>query len=504
MAAFKWAFLNAGAQALLSLAIVMMLARLLTPEDFGLIAVAQVFITLAETVARHGIGSAVIQRDHLTRRHIAAGTVLTFGAGMALAGIIWALAPWLARVVDAPDTGAILRALAVAIVLAGASAVSEHRLRRDLRFGALMVVSVLAKILGGGLVAVGLALANQGVWALVWGVLAQQAVFSLAAIAFAPPPRASGAGRREAADLLRTGAGFSALALLDVLSSQAVNLAVARTLGPVALGLYTRAAGLSVVTARLGPLLRSVLMPAMSRRQHRIDRLRTTYLNGAEMLSLVAFPVSLMIAVVAPEIVAVVLGPQWDGAVPALRILALAGAVQSLNAVHVPPILALGAVYRQTWRRGLCLLLLLGSVWFGSRWGLVGVATAVSGVALVQHVLVAHLTLDLVGLRTATLLRRYLPALWVGAVATAAQSLAAGAVRAAAWPALPALAAELVVWGAAVAAAAYLAPPIARPAFAPWALAQLRLDALGPPGRWAHALLEHLARRWTSLRDVAP
>lgn len=498
MAGFKWAFLNAGAQALLSLAIVMVLARLLTPEDFGLLAVAQVFITLAETVARQGIGSAVIQRYHLTRRHIVAGTVLTFGAGVALAAAIWALAPWLARVVDAPDTAAILRVLAVATVLAGASAVSEHRLRRELRFGALMVVSVLAKVLGGGLVAVGLAFADQGVWALVWGVLAQQAVFSLAAIGFAPPPRASGAGRREAADLLRTGTGFSALALLDVLSSQAVNLTVARTLGPVALGLYTRASGLSVVTARLSPLLRSVLMPAMSRRQHHIDRLRTAYLHGAEMLSLLAFPVSLMIAVGAREIVAVVLGPRWDDAVPALRILALAGIVQSLNAVHLPPILALGAVYRQTWRRGLCLLLLLGSVWFASRWGLSGVAAAVSAVALVQHVLVAYLTLDLVELRTATLLRRYVPALWVGAAAAVAQSFVAGAVRAVAWPALPSLAAELAAWSAAAAAAAYFAPRFARPVFAHWALAQLRLDALGPPGRWARVLLRHLARRWTA------
>ena len=359
-----------------------------------------------------------------------------------------------------------------------------------------MAVSVLSKAAGGGLVAIGLALMDHGVWALVWGMLARQAVFTLAAVALAPPPRALGAGRREATQLLRTGAGFSALALLSVLSGQSVRLVVAGTLGAASLGLYARASALSAVTARLGPVLKSVLLPAMARRQHRIGRLRTVHLNGVELLSLAALPASLTIAVSAPEIVAVVLGDQWGAAVPALRILALSGAVQAINSVHVPVVRALGAVYRETWRRALCLALMLGAVWSASPWGLAGVAAAAAAVRLVQQALLAQLALGLLGVRFTALLGRLVPALWAGLWAAAATWLAAGAARGAAWPSPAALALELAASGAAALAAAYLAPPFARPAFPHWGLAQLPLDAMGRSGRWARGTLEHLARRW--------
>ena len=80
------------------------------------------------------------------------------------------------------------------------------------------------------------------------------------------------------------------------------------------------------MSARLGPVLGGVLLPAMARRQRRAARLRAVHRAGIEMLSLAALPASLAIAVCAPEIVAVVLGARWEGAVPVLRILALAGA----------------------------------------------------------------------------------------------------------------------------------------------------------------------------------
>ena len=381
--------------------------------------------------------------------------------------------------------------------------VSEHRLRRELRFRELMVAAVLAQCVGNGLVAVALAWLGFGVWALVWGTLARHAVFALAVIAFAPPPPPD-AGRREAADLLGAGAGFSALALFGALSGQALILTIAGTLGAAAVGLYTRARALSVVTARLGPVLRNVLLPAMARRQRRIERLRTVHLNGVELLALAALPTSGLIALAAPEIVAVVLGDQWTGAVPALRILALGGALHAVNAVHVPLIRALGAVYREAGRRALYMALLLGGAWFASRWGLLGVAAAVAAAQAVLHVELTHLALGLLGLRPAALLRRYAPALWVTLWACAALSFAAWAVRAAAWPALAALAAELAAWGGAAAAAAYFAPPFARPAFPHWCLERLDFQPMGAAGRWTRAALERLARRWPAPREAGP
>lgn len=496
LSGFKWAFLSAGGQALLSLAVVMILARLLTPQDFGQLAVALIFITLADTVVRRGLGQALIQRFELTQRHIATGLTLSLAAGVLLAAALWGLAPWFARLIGEPEAAPILRTLSFATVLTGAGVVSEHRLHRDLRFRPLMTAAIGSQAIGNGLVAILLALMDHGVWALVWGTLARTAVFSLAVIAFAPPPRGLGAGRREAAELLHTGTGFTALALFNVLSTQGLNLVIARTLGATPFGLYTLALALAMVPTRISSVLSSVLRPAMALRQRRTDRLSTVHLNGIEVLSLATLPASLMIAVSAPEIVAVVLGEQWDGAVPALRILALVGALQSFNALHVPVIQALGAVYRETWRRALFFVLLLGGAWFASRWGLLGVVIAVGAVRFVLHALLVHLVLGLLGMHWITLLRRHVPALWAGLWATTVLWLAADTIRGADWSSAAALALQLTAWAATAGAAVYFAPPFARPSFPHWGLARLPFADMGRAGRWARVALEHLARRW--------
>ena len=492
----KWAFLTSVAQAILSLGIVMVLSRLLTPEAFGQLAIALIFLTLADTVGRRGLGPALVQRLHLTERHIATAFTLSVLIGVALAAALWWLAPWLARLLEAPRTAPILRALTLVTVFAGLGAVSEHRLRRALRFRALMRAAVVSQVIGNGLVPIALALMGHGVWALVWGTVARQAVFTLAVIASVPTPRALFAGPREAADLVHTGAGFSAIALLNQLTAQATHLVIARTLGAAPLGLYTRARALAVVPARLSPVLIDVLMPAMARRQRRTDRLRTVYLNGAEMMSLLALPASLTIAVSAPEVVAVVLGAQWGGAVPALVILAVAGVLQPFNALNVPLIRALGAVYRESWRRAAYLVLIVLSAWFGSRWGLAGVVAGVSAASVVLHGLLIHLALHLLGLRWRPLLARQVPALWAGAWAAAAVTVAAAAARGAAWPSIVGLALELAAGGSAAAAAVYYAPPPVRPTFPHWVLARLPLETMGPAARPVRRTLEHLARRW--------
>ena len=493
LAGLQWAVLDAGAQALLGLGIIMVTARLLPPQDFGLLAAAQVFVMLADTLGRNGVGPALIQRFEITEGHLAAGFSLSLAAGAALAAVLWGLAPLLALAVGEPDLTAVLRALALATLLTGAGVVSEHRLRRELRFAEIMAASLVAKILGSGCVAITLALAGYGVWSLVWGAVARQAAFTIAVAVIAPPPRFA-LGMRESAELLRTAVGFSLLALFRALSGQAIKLIVAAALGAASLGLYSRAQALSVVTARLAPLLPGVLFPAISQRQDRIRRLRAAYLHCAEMLALIAVPAGLALAVSAPEIVATVLGENWSGAVPPLRILALAGAATALGPLHTPLVRAMGAVYRESWRRLLALVLILALAWFASRWGLAAVVAAVSAVRIVENALIARLALDLLDIRPAMLLRRMYPTLWTACWATAAVSATAVAAHAAAWAAPVALAAQVAVWVAATLAALYFAPVCARPAFPRWALGRLPLRDLGLAGRLASRALQRLGR----------
>ena len=496
LSGFKWAFLTSGGQALLSLAIMMTLSRLLTPQDFGMFAIALVFIALAETAGRSGLGPALVQRYDLTECHIAAALTLAVAAAVPLTAALWILAPLLCGLAGEPEAAPVLRILSLSVALSGAGLVSEHLLHRRLRFRVLMTATILSQAVGNGLVAIVLALMDRGVEALVWGVVARQAVFSAAVILLEPVRPRLFAGRREIADLLRTGAGFSAIAVFTFLANRGRNLVIARTLGAAALGLYTRAHALAVVSARLGPVMAKVLLPSMARRQHRVERLRAVHRGGIELLSLAVLPASLMIAMTAPEIIAVVLGRQWEGAVPALRILALAGVLQGFIALHVPVIRSLGAVYRETWRRALFFVLLIAGTWLASRWGLAAVAAVAVAAGVVLQGLLAQLALDLLGTRWTSLLRCLVPALWTGLWSTAALWIAAAGARSTAMPPVVALALELAVWGAAAGAATWFAPNFARPAFPHWALTQLPFNDMGRAGPRLRALFAHLPRRW--------
>ena len=491
---FNWALLTSGGQAMLSLGIVMVLSRLLTPEHFGQLAIAIVFLTLCDTAVRRGVGPALVQRLHLTGHHLSAGFALSFGAGILLAALLFGIAPQLASLIGQPDIAPFLRVLSLAVVATGASVASEHALRRELRFRALMVAAVTSQTLAGA-ISIVLALLGKGVWALVMGALVRQLVFSLIAILYAPPPRNLPVQASAAADLVRTGVGFSMIALLNVLSFSGINLAIAATLGASQLGLYTRARSLANAPTRIAPPLRDVLMPAMAQRQNKTSRLRRVHANLGEMLSLAVLPLGLFLMVAAPEIVAVILGAQWQDAVPALRVLALAGMAQTLGTVQVAAIRALGAVYRETWRRALYLGLLLGGVLFASRWGLLGAAVAVCLAQLMLFAMLAKLALSLLDASGSDLLRRQLPALWTSLVAGIALWVVSELVRGADFDAITALVAQLFVWGLAALAALYLAPAPVRPSFAGWVLGRLPPGFMGAAGRLAHALLAPLALR---------
>ena len=496
LSGLKWAGLSAAAQGVASLAILAVLSRLLTPADFGVMAMALVFVTAAQVLGHRSLGSAIVQRHELGDRHVAAALTLSSAAGVVLAGALWLLAPAIGRLLAEPAVAPALGALTLAIAISGPATVPEFLLRRQLRFRALAAAELLSQVLGYGLVAIALAAHGFGVWALVWGTVARQGVFAAAVLAAAPRLPRPGLARRETGEVLRAGAGFSSIAFFDLVARQGSRLVVGRLLGAASLGHYTRATALAVFAGHPGQIVTRVLFPAMAQRQHRTDRLGAVYLHGSECLALLALPASLMLAVSAPEIVAVVLGAQWDAAVPVLQVLGAGAAFRIGGLLNTPVTRAMGALRRVTWRVAVYAGLLLAGIAAGSRWGLPGVAAAAVLAFAVSWAMMTQLALSLLGLEWRDLLGRLLPALWAGAWAAPALWLTAILVRDAGLPAAAALAAQSAVCLLAAALAVLCAPRFARPAFPAWALAQLPFDTMGRPGRWLRFALTLLAHRY--------
>ena len=493
LAGLKWAGLSAAGQALLTVSILAALARLLTPEDFGLVAIAMIFVTAAHNLGHRNIGAAIVQRAELTDRHIAAGVTLSIAAGAVFAGAVWALAPAAGRFFGEPAVAPISRALSVAVICSGFATVPEFLWRRDLRFRALTAAELVAQAFGYGAVAIAMALLGYGVWALVAGTVMRHAVFAAAVLGAGPRLPRPGLSRREAGELLGAVAGFSSVAAFNLIGNQGSRLVVARLLGATPLGYYTRATALSSLSGHLGRIVGKVLFPAMAQRQRRTDRLGAAYLHGVEILSWLALPGGLLLAVCAGEVVAVVLGAQWTAAVPVLQILAIGTAFRIGGILNAPLARAMGALRPLAWRGAVNAALLVAGVAAGSRWGLNGVAAAAVGALIASWWMLTQLTVSLLGLGWGAILRRHVPALWAGAWGAPALWLTAVLVRDAGWPAAAALAAEILAWSAAAAVAVWYAPRFARPAFIAWSLAAL--PEKGWPARRLHFALGRLARR---------
>ena len=297
-----------------------------------------------------------------------------------------------------------------------------------------------------------------------------------------PPPLRATLSRRAAAELLRFGTGFSVSALTAAIAGHGARFVIASGLGAAPLGHYTQAWRVAGAPSRLGNVLQKMLFPAMAERQQRIDRLRPVYLHGMEVMSLLAIPASVPMLLCAPEIVAVLFGEQWDAVIPVLKILAAATVFHSCNIIDVTAIRALGAVYREAWRKALFALLMVLGVWLGTRWGLAAAAAAIVAARILLHLLLTQLALALLGLRWRRLLRCHAPALWA----------ATGLAERAALPTPATLAIGLAAWAGAAAAAVHAAPGFARPRSVPWLLVRLPFPALGATGRLLRVILERL------------
>lgn len=497
-AGLKWSYLVVIVQALLSLLILAVLSRLLSPVDFGLIGIALIFVAFAETVSKLGIGPALVQRFDLTTRHIEVAFALSIGLGAGMTAVIWLLAPLGGSLFGDPMVPQILETICVVFVVASFGNVSEYMLRRQLEFRNLAVADILSYVAGNGLTTIVMAFLDFGVWSLVWGMIVRHAMYTLIVVRYSPPPFRIRLTMLEAIDLLNRGAGFSLISMFNFVAQQSGPFVIGRWLGVAPLGYYTRAYSLITPALNFSFTLINVLFPAMSERQQQRERLRIIYFHGVEMLALVAFPVGVLVYASAPEIVVVVLGGQWDAVVPVLQILALAMPFIMCGAMDPPLVRGLGAVYREMRRQVVFAVLIFIGAWFGSHWGLAGVAMAIVVAWIVLYFLMAQLVLSLLGGSWKELLRRYLPALWVGGWVAIALWVSVPFLRDMSLPVLARFVIEFLIWNFAVFAAIYFMPPFARPAFVDWMVVNVRFDSMGRLGYYLGKILTLLNRRWVA------
>jgi O-antigen/teichoic acid export membrane protein len=387
-----WNYASFGVGKLLVFVTTAVLARLLTPDDFGLVAFATLAVSYLSILKDLGLGVALIQR----RQNVedAANTVFTLnlllGLGLTVVGII--IAPFVAIFFREPSVTPILRWLSCTFVLNALGSVHIVRLQRELAFHRKLVPDLGSSVLKG-VVSIGLALSGYGVWSLVIGQLAGViAGVILAWIVFPWRPRLS-INSGLAAGLLSYGLSVVGINGLAIATDNLDYLIIGRAFGNTSLGIYTLAFRLPELLV-LNPLwvMAAAIFPAYATVQDQPDLLRRGFLVTVRFVGILCVPLSLGLLLVADPLVRVAFGEQWLAAIPIVRILSLFVLVRSIG-------FNAGDVYKAVGRPDILvklevlnMVVLVLALWVGAYFGLIGVACGhllASLVRMVADLLVA-------------------------------------------------------------------------------------------------------------------
>lgn len=394
LSGFSWTFSGTGVRVGLEMLVLAILARLLTPKDFGIVSAAMVVVRLSEVFAQIGIGPAIVQRQDLKTVHLRTGFTISCLSGLSLTGLISSLAPQISVFFHMEELIPVIRGVSLVFLFQGISLVAESLLQRELQFRWLAIIQSLSYAVGYGIVGISLAFLGFGVWSLVIAYLSQMAFKSIFLLKVKPHPKRLALERRAIAELMYFGGGFTLARIGNAIAGQGDYLVVGRWLGANALGLYSRAYQLMTIPAMLfAKILDTVLFPAMAQIQTQPERLRVAYRRGVALIALVVLPSSAVAYVLSPELIIVVFGPKWLEVVMPFKIFAIAMLFRTSYKMSDSLARATGAVYKRAWRQGVYAVLVLGGAWIGQFWGISGVAFGVFGAIMVNFILMAHLSL---------------------------------------------------------------------------------------------------------------
>jgi O-antigen/teichoic acid export membrane protein len=352
------------------------LSRLLAPEAFGLVALASAFTAFVEIFLDQGFSVAIVQRTDLDPEHLDTAFWISILAGILMTAGGIAGSGWVATFFQEPRLGPVLSWLSLSFMLSALSSTQIAILQRKLAFKSLAGRSLAATAVGG-FVGVSMALAGFGVWSLVAQNLANSltgVIVLWRASDWRPGFRLS---KKHYKQLFTFGASVVGNNMLKVFVRRSDDFLIGYFLGPTLLGYYTIGYRLLLVIMRIVTgITNTVAFAAFSRLQQNRKRMLRAFYNVTQYTSLLAFPVFIGLATLAPELVRALFGEKWAPSIPVMQVLALIGILQSVLYFNGSVMRASG---KPSWEFGIMLLNAVCTVigfLLAVRWGIVAVAAS--------------------------------------------------------------------------------------------------------------------------------
>lgn len=429
---------------LLSLGTTLILARILSPSDYGLMALAMVVIGFVGFFNEVGIGSAIVQKAQLEDDEVNGCCAIAILISIALCGATALASPLVAMFFGDARLAEMVPLLSTAFIVGATGSVPMAFLRREMRFGSIAVINILA-IAVQSLVALYLAFTGHGVWSLVWGYLVSNAI-QAAGYWIASPWRPRGAvAMRKAFGIVGYGLHVTSTRIFWYAYTNADKVIVGKLLGDRALGIYDMAYSLATLPiSQVTGLVNNVAFPLFARLQDDVQRLTSVILKLTRGLAYVTYPALIGMLVVSRELVAVILGPKWIDILVPFGALCVMGLVKSVDPLLSQVLVATGHARKLSTYTLMCGIAMTAGVIVGAiSDGLRGVALVWVLVYPVLSVKLLRDTCAITGMKMGDYYRNLLPVLGGVTAMACAVLLLRQALLAADVPVVAMLAAEI-------------------------------------------------------------
>jgi O-antigen/teichoic acid export membrane protein len=356
------------------LVVAITLARLLTPHEFGLAAMALVLTAFVVPFADMGLGSALVQRRTIDETDRSTVFWASVAAGFTLSLLAFLLAPFIADFYGDDAVAPLVSVLGLSFAITSLGATQRSLLARAMNFRSLELRTMAATVAGGA-GAVAVAAMGYGAWAFVTLEIVFGAVSTVLLWSIVPWRPHFRFGKRNFREL--GGYGLRALggASFTNLSRNADNVLIGRYIGAHALGLYAFAYNVMLASLmRVVAPLQQVIFPALSRMQDDRERLAASWLKGTRLIVAVSGPILTGVLITAPDLVPLVFGSQWENAVPIVQLLCVAGIVQCLVSLNDVALMAANGVKLFVRFSAVSFAVNLVAFIVGLHWGVNGVA----------------------------------------------------------------------------------------------------------------------------------
>lgn len=383
---FFWNISGQVGNTLARLVVVVVLARLLDPENFGVLAVCMVIVSFSAIFTELGFGPAIVQKKKLDNVDLWTSMTGTLVLSVCTAFVVFAFSSNISGFFGKEDISPYLRFLSLVFFFRGIGVVAKGVLVRRYEYQKIIIAEFLSYVLGFGFLGIGLAYMGFGTWSLIWAAVSQsffQALFFLLQLRIPGRYEFSWKSFKE---LTSYGFGQSLARIANFFTQQGDVLVIGRTMLPFEIGIYRQAQQLSVMPQTIiGNAIDAVAFPTMARAQDSPVSLRTQYFGYTRVLFLLVSSIAIFSIIFSEDIVLTIFGEKWIDMVNPFRILLLSLFFRPLGRICHCAIRATGHVYRRALIEGISGALLVAAVYFGSiLWGITGACVGKVAVGLLN------------------------------------------------------------------------------------------------------------------------